>query len=708
MNINKNISFVTFGLNVLLLFFLILESSISVPGWFTPIGRLHTLILHLPIGIGLGLILLFFIKSQFPYEYFYIILKYTLQALAFFTALAAFCGILLSQEAGYEKTNEMAWHKYSGVALSVVFYLFSEYQSKIFETSKAIFLSLSLLFVGIVTVGHLGGNLTHGEDFLLGGLVTQNIKEETNVFKSQVEPIFKAKCIQCHSDKKSKGGLNMSSIEKMLKGGKNGSMWKAHDTLKSNFLSRIVLPLEDKKHMPPKGKSQLTEAEINILNKWIKEGANYKINFADLPNNSFFKQLSNDTEISEKSYDFSAASEKEIQSINSAFCILEPLSSSSPALSAKFFVSSKFEKTKLEDLKKVKEQIVEISLSKMPIDDEGFKLVSVFENLESLNLNQTEVNGSGIEELLKCRKLTHLSLSNSNASGENISKLIKHPSLKNLYVWNLSIDSESIKNWKASNPKLNIEQGFLLADAETMKINPPTLINEKTLLGSEEKVAFKHTLKSVEMRYTLDGSTPDSINSPIYKKPLELTNFTNVKILATKPNWYASDIKEYSFFKSKYIPTSITLLKKTDPKYPGKKEDLLIDLIQGEITNFRNGAYMGFKENDFETVFDFKETVLLNGVTLSYGVHIPSYIFPPKKVSIFYKDESGKYKLLESRTVKTPTEAIPAVVTGMDFKLKNLRTNSIKILAVPLYIIPNWHEGRGTKAWFFTDEVYFY
>jgi uncharacterized membrane protein len=40
-------------------------------------------------------------------------------------------------------------------------------------------------------------------------------------------------------------------------------------------MHRVHLPVEDKKHMPPIGKPQLTETEIQILAAWIKKGRNH-------------------------------------------------------------------------------------------------------------------------------------------------------------------------------------------------------------------------------------------------------------------------------------------------------------------------------------------------------------------------------------------------------------------------------------------------
>lgn len=45
---------------------------------------------------------------------------------------------------------------------------------------------------------------------------------------------------------------------------------------------RMSLPLSDKQHMPPKGKTQLTEKEIVIIEKWLSLGASPKLLLKDL------------------------------------------------------------------------------------------------------------------------------------------------------------------------------------------------------------------------------------------------------------------------------------------------------------------------------------------------------------------------------------------------------------------------------------------
>jgi uncharacterized membrane protein len=61
----------------------------------------------------------------------------------------------------------------------------------------------------------------------------------------------------------------------LSKGGKGGVPW---DTTKADLgllISSLHLPLEDKKHMPPRGKVQLTDDEIVLLAAWVKGGSRF-------------------------------------------------------------------------------------------------------------------------------------------------------------------------------------------------------------------------------------------------------------------------------------------------------------------------------------------------------------------------------------------------------------------------------------------------
>ena len=88
-------------------------------------------------------------------------------------------------------------------------------------------------------------------------------------FEKDVVPILKASCISCHKPDKKKGKLDMSTYASLMKGGDQGAPVKPGDPKKS-ILIEVVSGKEPE--MPEKG-DPLTPAQIDVLARWIQEGA---------------------------------------------------------------------------------------------------------------------------------------------------------------------------------------------------------------------------------------------------------------------------------------------------------------------------------------------------------------------------------------------------------------------------------------------------
>jgi hypothetical protein len=86
------------------------------------------------------------------------------------------------------------------------------------------------------------------------------------------------------------------------------------------------------------------------------------------------------------------------------------LAKNSPALGAEFFNASQFKPESLKDLLEVKQQLVSLSLNKMPVKDEDLKTISQLSQLRKLNLAFTDITGATINELAALKELKQLSL----------------------------------------------------------------------------------------------------------------------------------------------------------------------------------------------------------------------------------------------------------------------------------------------------------
>src|SRR4051812_8016491 len=99
-------------------------------------------------------------------------------------------------------------------------------------------------------------------------------------FTQDVLPIFQGSCAGCHQPGKLKGGLDLTTYEGVFKGGKKGPSFKPGDAVHSFIVEQIS---GDKPEMPNKG-DPLTKAEVEVIARWIREGAkNDSTAVANLP-----------------------------------------------------------------------------------------------------------------------------------------------------------------------------------------------------------------------------------------------------------------------------------------------------------------------------------------------------------------------------------------------------------------------------------------
>jgi hypothetical protein len=518
----------------------------------------------------------------------------------------------------------------------------------------------------------------------------------------------------------------MSSIEKMLKGGKHGALWKAGNASQSPLIERIELPLEAKEHMPPKGKVQLTSDEIMLLRLWVQSGASFDKQIQDYPANLGLSKWMNATNLSqtdisieEKEYDFSEASESDLESVNTPFCSVRPISGQSPALEVEFFVAKKFETKTLENLSKVATQIVALNIAKMPIKDVHLKLMGQMKNLEKLNLNFTEITGKGLSNLEVCQQLSSLSLVGTKIRYEDLVQLIRKVStLKEVFIWNTDLNAAQIQSLAKAFPKLNIEQGYVPKE-EKLYINPPILVNENLILKPNENLLFKHTLKGVDFHYTLNDSTPDSLGKLITRGSIKIDKYTKVKVLATKTGWLASKVLDFKVYKSKFVPDSIVLLTKPDAKYPAQGSYTLKNFVSGAryTKGVPNHTWLGFDGADFEADFVFKGKNNINGLTFSYLEKTDEGVFPPKEVEVLGLTSQNTWKRIGLYRFEQPTErkgfsnkAVNIdIVPGNYAKIK-LKAPIVKSL--PRYLINNEKkevfDQAGKPAKLRMDELVFY
>ena len=91
---------------------------------------------------------------------------------------------------------------------------------------------------------------------------------------ADVEKIFTANCLPCHSADRHKAGINLTTYADVMKGNNDGPIIKAGDVKKS-FLIKAIRHQPGAAFMPPRA-PQLPEKTIKTIEDWIKAGAKEK------------------------------------------------------------------------------------------------------------------------------------------------------------------------------------------------------------------------------------------------------------------------------------------------------------------------------------------------------------------------------------------------------------------------------------------------
>jgi hypothetical protein len=693
-------------LNPLLVVLAVFDQRV-LPGLFLQwMGRFHPLALHFPIvfGILISIYFLFFQNRRIPVD----TEKLLLAVNALFASVVAIFGILLSLQNSYEG-EIINLHKWGGLAVAILSWLFLY----ILNLKVVIKRIVAVLFL-IVLIGstHKGAQLTHGVNALS---FPKSVSSETGieitadstatVYQLGVAPILSQKCISCHGMEKSKANLQLHSPESILKGSENGDVLKAGLNGESVLFKSIHLPLDDEDHMPPDGKLQLTPDELRILTLWIKSGGNFDARINELAKDDSLYILVNKYQAAanqKASLNFNLPG---LEEFNSNYCTVNYLFNGSDEVEVNFFQGANYNRENLKRLEKIKTSIVSLNLQGMPLTQEDADIILLFSNLQKINLNSTGLDIGSLERLKTLTKLKSVSISGIDFDETEFDKFLDGAKFASVNVWSQKAGKKQFEKVIAKYPDISIIVGDNLED-EVMKISNPTIAQDSSIFSERLNVKVKHLLKGTVIKYTTDGTEPDSLKSSEYKNPIIFTENTVLKIKAFKPGWISSDVVQRTFYKSGIQPDTIYLVTNPHPKYQNEGAKTLINFQLGE-SNTSNGEWLAYRENNMEFVVGFNQQKPLKSITLNAFTNIGAYIFPIKSIAA---EGSNDGKIFENiATVDFPDgkESDPREAGSFSCNFPvGTSYRYYKFTVTNLKKLPSWHRGKGEPAWIFVDELF--
>lgn len=443
------------------------------------IGRFHPLFVHLPIGFLILGVLMEWYQRIRKTEKLSSLISYAWLLGGVGGAFAAFCGWYLG-ETGLYFEDDLFLHRWIGIAIVVLSFAGwwlkknSEKYSNLVHHGANIFLIAMISFEG-----HLGGNLTHGKEYLfeyapegIRNMMLDSRVETIDLSKADsvlvyndlVMPILRQKCFACHDNQVQRGGLNMASVDSLYVGGDGGPIFLASNVEESELFKRITLSQKNIKFMPPVG-DPLTYDEIKIIEWWIEQGASSEVAIRDIEvaesvKPTLIRRYNLDT--NPRPYyemvNIAPLDSIQINTLEQSGFTVNVLSEENPLLDVKFS-NKKLTQEQLKSLEPAAKHITWLSLARTNISDEGLSIISQFENLTRLQLEKTSISDKGVAAISNLKHLEALNLYGTKVTDKCLSDLQKMEGLKRVYLWDTKISLNESKILQENKEGLEIIMG---------------------------------------------------------------------------------------------------------------------------------------------------------------------------------------------------------------------------------------------------------
>ena len=505
------------------------------------LGRFHVLALHLPIGILTLAIVFECLVRWKPFRFLTPAIPWTWLAGGVAGVGTVMLGFMHATESGFLDSPAVEAHRWAGITLTALGFLFWLLRLRPQSTSSdewpawarsagidrgyakiqplwgkdgaldkfydktGWIVACVLTFIMMSITGHLGGNLTHGETYLvqyapkpirrLAGLSSETDPRpapkdlaSADIYLDIVAPALHARCDGCHNDGKASGGLSIADHAKLLKGGKVGPVVIGGDAAKSDLFRRINLGPNSADFMPKDGKTPLTAEQTAAVGVWIAAGAPKSglvgtLKLSDAQKATLQKALGAGGEAAEDEAAGAPAGGKiaplpvvpagdaaAIAALEKNGFVVRRMAANSNLVAVNFTAPRTVNAADLANLAKLSPQIRTLNLRRSGLTDAQLQGFASFTNLALLRLQDDPVTDAGLGALTGLKQLTDLTLVGAKVTDAGLDRLAAMPSLKGLYVWGSGVTPSAVARIKESRADLNVVAGVNPAE---LKPNGP-------------------------------------------------------------------------------------------------------------------------------------------------------------------------------------------------------------------------------------------
>ena len=466
----------------------------SAPDFILFLGRFHPMLLHFPIVLLLiGAFLEYRVRIKGNDRY-HAAASMMLLLGAISAVATAIAGLFLSLGEEYDQTllDRHMWLGLAVAVLAVFLYWFGRRATRVATAGpQKAYGGLLIALIALVTVAsHFGGNLTHGNGYLLryapntvrniAGLPDKPERKDSapreitditqaGMFADVIQPILDDRCVSCHNPDKKRGDLLMETEEDLLAGGEDGPILTPGDAEASPMYTKLILPEDDEDRMP-KNRRPVTDERIQLIKWWIDSGADFEQTIAEAAPPEDVMALigvsaqqagggsaSNLPEIAQ-------ADTVAIQRLRDTGLLVMPLAENTNWLQVSCTnVTDTFGDDEMRDLAAIGEQVAWLNVARTQVTDAGMTALGDMPNIWRLHLENTGVTDAALEHVGRLGNLEYLNLYGTQVSDSGLNNLAGLELLESVYLWQTQVTPAGAATLQEALPGVYINLGAEIA-----------------------------------------------------------------------------------------------------------------------------------------------------------------------------------------------------------------------------------------------------
>lgn len=478
--------------------------------WGTFIGRMHVVVLHLPIGLIVGAFAIEFFGLFKRSKGFDIAAAWLFVLGALTSIVAVISGLLLGAEAaGGDLTAwSILWADDDQVGETLNLHMWLGVGVMLFAIPAAVLkvlavrkqwpdesavparagwplavarLGLVSTMLLIPSVGHLGGNMVHGQDYLTEHAPADSLKSAINMLnlgttKEQVvapipsdgteapdgsvaawvnviQPALDSACVKCHGPDKKKADIRLDTLQYATEGeGLDFPVITKKDAQFSALYTVITLPKSHEMFMPPDPKDAFDYELVEFIGEWIQ---NYDGRLEDpQPVAEATGSEGDDKPEGPKPIIDPDA----LRAITTAGGNAQSLSQEEDPglLTVKFAYLKELAPDAVAKLESGADNIAWLTFEGSGFDDEAAKALPDMAKLTKLNLKDSAITDAGLAALPEMPSIAWLNLFGTEVTDAGLDGLKKYNSLEKLYLTGTKVSAEGVKALRDAMPDTRV------------------------------------------------------------------------------------------------------------------------------------------------------------------------------------------------------------------------------------------------------------